>query len=482
MLDAYAVFVPRAEPTRPPARAASAAIAAGRPARAVELLEQARGVLLSELLEVRGGLAELRLHAPELAEQLTHLREELDRTEEGGQTPPKLDRRRTEQKWELLLEQVRAVPGFEEFLLPVPILHLQPEALDGPVVLVNISSFRGDALILTSDVEHPVRLLELAGVTRKDVLARIKILHASLSGVAAPNRSERPAGHTSVQEVMSWIWEAITSPVLTALGFTATLQSENLPRIWWCPIGEIAFLPLHAAGPQSGADGALDRVISSYTPTVRALGHARRARIDSAATALVITMPETPDQASLPCTTQEAEALSAILPSITVITGADATHQAVVNALPQHRIAHFSCHGHSDWSDPSTSSLLLHDHLTRPLTVAALSQLQLTGADLAFLSACSTSQSSLRLADEAVHITSALQMAGFTHVVGTLWPIDDGIALEVSRNFYEALTAGASAPPDVTDSARALNAAIRRLRENLATYPALWAAHLHTGP
>jgi len=51
----------------------------------------------------------------------------------------------------------------------------------------------------------------------------------------------------------------------------------NPPRIWWCPTGPLAFLPLHAAGIYSQNETSSptscisDYAGSSYTPTVSAL-------------------------------------------------------------------------------------------------------------------------------------------------------------------------------------------------------------------
>jgi hypothetical protein len=47
--------------------------------------------------------------------------------------------------------------------------------------------------------------------------------------------------------------------------------------MWWVPTGNLSYLPLHAAGRDD--ECVLDRVVSSYTPTVRSLlasGSARR--------------------------------------------------------------------------------------------------------------------------------------------------------------------------------------------------------------
>jgi CHAT domain-containing protein len=171
-----------------------------------------------------------------------------------------------------------------------------------------------------------------------------------------------------------------------------------------------------------------------------------------------------------------------LIPDSLTFIEAEATHDAVVSALARHKIAHFACHGLTDRATPAASRLLLHDHANRPLTVTELSRLQLPEAEIAYLSACSTTATSQRLADEALHITSAFQLAGFRNVIGTLWPISDTVAADIARDFYLRLTNGGIAPPDVTSAAVALHQAIRQIRHGkLGPYPTLWAAHIHAG-
>jgi hypothetical protein len=72
-------------------------------------------------------------------------------------------------------------------------------------------------------------------------------------------------------------------PVLEALGYRDRPREDMpWPRVWWAPGGHLGQLPLHAAGHYVGqlsgdhaGRNVMDRVISSYTPTVRALGYAR---------------------------------------------------------------------------------------------------------------------------------------------------------------------------------------------------------------
>src|ERR1700722_12879784 len=54
------------------------------------------------------------------------------------------------------------------------------------------------------------------------------------------------------------------------------LQKSSSPcRLWWCPTGPFTFLPIHAAGiynmEQQKCECISDYVVSSYTPTLKAL-------------------------------------------------------------------------------------------------------------------------------------------------------------------------------------------------------------------
>jgi hypothetical protein len=49
------------------------------------------------------------------------------------------------------------------------------------------------------------------------------------------------------------------------------------PRVWWCVTGQFTFLPIHAAGitEHGTRESASDYFVSSYIPTISALGRSR---------------------------------------------------------------------------------------------------------------------------------------------------------------------------------------------------------------
>ena len=503
-----------------PSRAAAVAVAAGRPERAVELLEQTRGILVADTVNARGGES-ARLHAedPALAAAFDELQArlgalELAESREGGaRTLATLadparpgdagrgetdrDRVRAQARrdahagWEDLLARIRARDGFASFLRPPDIRRLAAQAQDGPIVLVYTADTRCDALILSADADEPVRAVPLPNLTTDDVLERADLLLKACG--TAPYRDlepEQPPGRADVHEILAWLWDVVAGPVLEALGHTSTPdhpeREESWKRVWWCPIGPLAYLPLHAAGHHADTLSAatpnprtvMDRVISSYTATVRSLaaGRAGTGGPRDAGSAVVVAVPDAPGADPLPGAAREARLLGALLKPVDVLP--DPTRESVLDALPRHTVAHFACHGATNWADPASSHLVLRDR-EKPLTVADVSSLSL-GAGLAYLSACSTTVPNPELADEAVHVTGAFHLAGYRHVVGTLWSADDTAAVETAELFYAGLLQPRGRLA-VDRSAFALHQATRAMRARHPRDPSFWAGYTHTG-
>ena len=479
--------------------AAACCVHAGLADRAVELFEQGRGVLLGQALDTRTDLTVLAEQHPELAERFIAMRNDLDSdalafakltgtdgVDEGWQAAER--RQDVAEVFDRVIAEIRATPGFGSFLRPFPISELAAVAANGPIVIVNVSRFGAHALIMTSGgVADPIPLAEL---TPKRVADRVVAFLAALEEVSSPaaSASSRRSAEQRLTDTLGWLWDAAASPVLDRLGITGPpRQGEPWPRLWWCVSGLLSFLPMHAAGHHSTRSGAapatvIDRVVSSYTPTIRALAYARRALAgpgeDTAGVGgrvLVVAMPHTPGAPDLPGAQAEAARLQEDFPGqVTVLTGPDATRDAVRAALPAARWAHFACHGSSDLGNPSASRLLLADYQRQPLTVVDVARLRLDDAGLAFLSACSTARPGGRLTDEAIHLASAFQLAGYRQVVATLWPIGDQDAFDITVDIYTNLTAAG-------DAAAAAHAATRRFRRRWPESPSVWASHTHTG-
>jgi hypothetical protein len=483
--------------------AAACCVHAGLTGHAVELFEQGRGILLSRALDARSDLTALAVQYPDLAERFTALRDDLDRADDRGgrlvMLPagtsgfvdnsteagrPEVGRwQETAEAFGQVIAEIQATKEFAGFLQPLPVRDLIAAATDGPVVVVNVSRLGSHALILTAgDVEA----VPLEDLTPESVQEQVVEFLSAFD--AAPQDGER-----RIMAVLSWLWDVAAGPVLEQLNVRGRPVGESWPRLWWCVPGLLSFLPLHAAGHHHTRFDVVpktvpDRVVSSYTPTIRALIHARRTRSVNSSSdrstaaqgggVVVVAMPHTPGTSGLPGAVAEADIVRRrFRGQAMTLVGSEATRDAVIGALPKARWAHFACHGSADLANPSASRLLLNDHSERPFTVVDVARLRLEHAELAFLSACSTARPGGRLADEAIHLASAFQLAGYRHVIGTLWPINDHNAVEVADELYTALATTGSADP----AAIALHAVMRRLRNRWPHMPSVWASHIHIG-
>ncbi|MGW6982043.1 CHAT domain-containing protein [Streptomyces sp. NPDC054932] len=417
-------------------------------------------------------------------------------------------------EWDELVERVRGTPGFRDFLRPPALDDLLPAARGGPVVLVNISRWRCDAVIVTP---RGVRVVPLGDLTStevqrraEDYLALLRAVESAVRELAFARRAfeesapslevnlrhaaasrglhlARLAMEAGLTDVAAWMWDRITGPVLAALGIhDAPAPGEPYPRLWWCPTGLLNLLPLHAAGHHSPAPAGapprtvIDRAVSSYTPTLRALREASgpaRAPGRGDPRMLIVALAETPGEPPLPAVNEERNLLTALFADRhTLLEGGDATWESVRTGLARHPWVHFSCHGDQDLTDPSRGGLLLSD---RVLTVEDVAAGHHRG-EFAFLSACKTAAGGLTLTDEVITLAAALHYTGYRHVIGTLWYVYDRSAAAVSAAVYGELTEGGRFSPD--RSAHALHTATRRLRDAEPDRPSTWMPFAHIGP
>lgn len=443
--------------------AAACAIELGRPEQALELLEMGRAVLLSQAIDGRRDLTELREHSQELADRYEWLCAQLDA--EPAESEPADQRRAMADELDAVIDRIRSLPGLDRFLLAPTASALIEQAAQGPLAVINTSRYRCDALIVTTG---GVQLQPLPALSEDELLERLEdLLHALNVDRPSPMREARKRAERTIRDVLAWLSDTITAPVLNALEHE---PSSSPARLWWIPTGLLSFFPLHAAG------STMDQVVSSYSPTIRSLAHARSTSSSASREpqVLVVAMPTTPAEQPLRGASTEAKIVSSRMPATVVLTGETATRDAVLAGLTESTWTHFACHGVNNPNSPSNSHLLTHDHQRNPLTVRAVARLRLQQAEFAYLSACHTAASSAKLADEAIHVASAFHLAGYRHVIGTLWAIEDQVAVDIAELFYNLVSG-----PEHT--AVALHSSILRMREQHPKAPSLWASHIHLG-
>ncbi|MFG3340643.1 CHAT domain-containing protein [Glycomyces sp. NPDC048151] len=460
------------------------ATAAGQ---AVRILEAGRAVLLNQAVAARGEVDRLAEYDPELSERFVAIGSVLNGS--SGEGPFNLEaqgglphnlRHRLAEAHRRLVEEIRGIEGFADFMELPSLDAILAEAAAGPIVMLNASAYGSHALIVTTG-GIDLLALDIEG----EELTELVVGFHEATGALGSGRDLRPA--------LRRLWQGIVAPVLDRLGID---EPPPVPqRLWWVPGGAFGSLPLHAAGPypdgDSAAPVALDYVVSSLTPSIRQLHFARRraAAGDRNGVMATVSMSTTPlldaeagDLGDLRFVKAEVDWIRERwdAPADRAFDDGAATFEAVTTAMRTSSFAHLACHGVSDRYDPAVSRLLLADHATRPLTVADLAALDLSDARFAYLSACGTARSLHgHLLDESLHLVAAFQAAGYAAVVGTLWSVNDRAAFEIAKKFYSRFGPGS----DPASAAEALHAAVREVKSEFGLHsrPDLWGAWIHSG-
>jgi len=466
------------------------------PERALELLERGRGVILSLLIDDRSDTSELKKTYPQHCALYENLRLEVNTpiNNIADQLLREMTLKRRANAIEELnkcLKEIRQLPEFGQFQKGLTTKQMQQASAEGSIVVVNITDIRSDAVIVSTDGFKAIPLPDLdasqaRGWIRQDL-------------TATSSRSGGPKNKAYFQ-FLSWLWRGCVKLVLEELCYTTQPSTDQLPRIWWIGTGLGSSFPFHAAGDHSAGtmESAYSRVISSYSPTIKALVYARE-RASTTTTsrsdplkALIVTMPKTPGACDIPgASIERFEVMAALGNSVSmeILDQPDVT--SVVYQIRQCSIAHFACHGVSNPVDPSESGLLLQTTRTvtrEPrqdiLSVREVSQAHLSRAKIAYLSACSTAENrTKRLVDEVLHVASGFQVAGFRHVVGCLWPSSDKACVQVAKSFYSKLTQDGAIRYDDRAVALALHEAVIEIRksDDYRKRPLHWAQYVHFG-
>ena len=468
--------------------AAACALHCGEVSAAVQLLERGRGIILTRGLDQ----ALLRRSAPEIADRLDALQDQfgarqwtarralntLGTTGSGGTGR---DWRSLSQAWDELATTIRQLPGLEYFDTEVAVDQLMAQVA-GYAVIVNVSQYRSDAVIIAAGT---CRAIPLPDVTPETVLEQVADLLGSLSTLQRPDApsTSLDAAERIITGVLSWLWTHITGPVLDDLGLAAPPASQRWPRVWWCPTGPLSLLPLHAAADPEHDDAAvLDRVISSYAPTVRALLPSPQLAQTAPADApgpLVVTLRHSGDANELVGADAELAEVLTRFPDAPRLVGPEATKENVLDALGRQQWVHFACHAVGDIEAPAGGRLLLYDGPVTLEDIADRVRRHSLPTGLALLLACETARGALAVADEGIHIASGFQLAGYHNVIASLWPVSDPVAVRMVHLLYNATRGSALLLP--ADPATTLHQAMRHLRRRHHGFPSLWAPFIHLG-
>ncbi|KAG8904276.1 hypothetical protein FRB99_001979 [Tulasnella sp. 403] len=450
----------------------------GHLADALEFLERGRAVLLGQISRYRMDLARLHEANPQLAGQYASLSKQMESfaigdTQQmslpGGSHSYMDETTSLLSEWNRVVQEIRAVDGFRQFLEPTSLGTLLSAADAGPIIFINVGRYRSDALIVCKNgMLHLVPLLDVTPAVIESLTEGL-VMHVR-------NRRER-----EISVILKELWEIIVEPIVDVLQDKLALPRKS--RIWWCVPAAASRLPFHAAGNYARKDQNLfDLYTSSYTTTMNALVQARSAIPASSPgvpSMLVVGQPATPGQVELPAVAEEVRHVKKKFPSATALEGKEGTKKAVLDNIRQHRWVHFSCHGHVERDNPLQSHFALHDG---SLSVLDLVKQSLPQAELAFLSACHSAAGDLTTPEEFLHLAAAMQFAGFRSMVGTMWAMNDEDGPRLTEAFYRRISRGSKSGEVIncSNAAEALRDAVKALRKEKVPF-SRWINFVHYG-
>lgn len=486
---------------------------------AVKMLEQGRAVVWSEMRRLRtspddfGGIdVGLRKRYNEAKRALQGLLlscSSVEELEDSSQTRyTKLQsasedafgyaletKRRLVKELADIVAEIRTVPGFETFLKSPSYETLREVAAEGPVIMVNHSSYSSHALIiLHKDDPISVSLSD-------DFFDRARELSLALLEAGSPNALKYNSRRFNgvLRDTLADLWSLIVGPVVRALKHAGVKKDS---RIWWCPTSVLSALPLHAAGPIPPDDDCLDMFgdkkkpkkpyltdlfVSSYTPTLTALREARASASQSPSEPQSILVVAQPGNSLRPLDVDEEiasmKSLSELCHRLNVLEGSSATPPSVTQGFQRHSWTHFVCHGILEPGEPFNSAFLLADG--RKLTLREIFDCQVPNAEFAFLSACDTAHQTRDSAqDEVLHLAAAMQFSGFRGVVGTMWQMKDKDGPRLAKHFYTDIFSKGGKWPRETGfkaASRALRTATLKLRREKGVELEQWVNFVHIG-
>jgi CHAT domain-containing protein len=242
------------------------------------------------------------------------------------------------------------------------------------------------------------------------------------------------------------------------------------------PDGPLWNLPFQALLRPDGAH-LLERQNVFYAPSLTYLRETR-GRGDTAPRGLLAL--GNPASAELPNAAREVRSLGELYSDSSgrVLTGAEATRQAWMNAAPDYRILHIATHGILNPANPMYSWLALAQG--KDAGDGALEARDILGmnlrAEIAILSACNTARGGVLAGEGLVGMSWAFLAAGARSTVVSQWSVDSAGTTDLMLAFHKNLRAGGSG------RARALQKAMLAIKAMPQyNHPFYWAGFVMIG-
>ena len=456
---------------------------------AVETIEQGREWIWSQLPDSeRSPIGQLGTVNPDLAHRLTQFNQALEainvplstNQDDADTFNVAFELQRLVRVHQEVIQQIRTLEGFANFMKATPFHTLQSAAACGPIIIINHCRWRCDILIVLHDSSPSLIPTEEGFYERASKLASQLKESRQKHGLDSKNY------YDVLANVLTELYELVGRPVINRL---RELGIPEQSRIWWYPTSVFWSLPLHAMGPVPSDDGEgryfSDMYICSYTPTLRALIQSRKpdSPISDPLHSLLLvglTDPVAPGLGG------EIKVVQSLDVSVTALIDSQATRTTVIENLQNHTVTlvHFASHGTLESGEPLDAGFCLFDDSR--LTLRDILNLRPLAAEFAFLSVCHSAQMTEAgdPTSEGLNIAAAMQYRGCGSVVGAMWAAVDVDGPDLAKHFYKALLANDHrnlGVPLGERSARALQSAVKKLRKKRGISLERWVNWVHYG-
>ncbi|WP_309028607.1 CHAT domain-containing tetratricopeptide repeat protein [Streptomyces alfalfae] len=448
---------------------------AGRPERAVEALE--RG-LACELSAVAGRgaaeLTELEGVDPVLARRYTRARAryrssvtEPSALAHGPIGPGAREQAAAERALRTVVEEIRAIPGFEDFLRTTEVRDIARAAGGVPLAYLVNAPWGSYVLIVPGDgdgdgdgegggggdgpVVRAVHVPEVSSVTLLHLLVvDPEDESAGLWLVQQATRLRRRRQLPATLERLGAL-EPLMRPLADLLARDARHEAVVVPT------GLLGLAPLHAVplGPGPGGAGRVLDDAGTLTVAPSAAVHAAsRARAERPQEAVPRLVTVTDPDGSLPGSRSERAEITALFAARGEVTGAvgeEATVGWLLGHLAEASYLHLSCHGSAGSEGRGASLALADGHLDMDTLVRH----QLPVCRLAVASACQSGHYGIiEVPDQFLGLPAGFLQAGAACAVTSLWQVDDLATAFLMTRFHELLARAHAPVPALRRSRR----------------------------
>lgn len=422
--------------------AAFAMAHAGRPEQAVETLEHGQARELA--LAVGRDTADLtRLAAIDslLVENYRSLQKSYRNALAGGARPTdqtnikKIEA--AEQALQNCIDEIRFIPGFDQFLRPITFADISQIANDLPLVYL-VSSPAGSYALAVSQDQLGTPVVESTFVPTVTSMTVYGVVMFEHRGEPAPGLLLAQSSNVLLrQQLLSTALQRLEllQPLINPVAQLVARHPSRASVI--VPTGLLGLVPLHAV-PLDQAETVLDNLGDTYITPSATLFAASRSRAQNAHDIHLVAIAD-PD-GSLPGSRAEVAAIRTYFApdgESIVEQGANATYTWLMSQLPMASHLHLSCHGNSDFAGPG-GTLQLGSGSN--LTVDAMLNGALPMCRLAVASACQSGHYSLSsIPSEFTGLPAAFLQAGAACAIVSLWQVDDWATALLMTRFYELL-------------------------------------------